>query len=244
MTETESLVAALKTRLRAQKLTYRDVAVALGLSEPSVKRMFASGHFTLDRLSRVASLVGFSIAELAQHAEANEVRLSTLTEAQERELVSDIRLLLVAVCAVNHWKVSDMLAAYRLTEAECLRCLLRLDRLRLIDLLPGNRIRICVSRDFDWLPHGPIRSFFRSQGLGDFLDRSFAGVGEEMNFLHGMLTDAARAEFVAELRILRKRFAALHDESVSVPVGQRRGVGLLLAMREWEPAAFARMRRT
>jgi hypothetical protein len=58
-----------------------------------------------------------------------------------------------------------------------------------------------------------------------------------------MLTAAAQAQLATELRRLRARFSALHDESVGVPMAQRHGVGLLLAMREWEPEVFAALRR-
>jgi transcriptional regulator with XRE-family HTH domain len=243
MSEVSQLMATLKARLRAQGLTYRDVAAALGLSEVSVKRLFKSGRFTLDRLAEVAKLLGYTLAELAQEAQAGAARLRTLTEAQERELVSDPRLFLVAVCALNHWTLAEMAATYRLTEAECVERLLRLDRLGLLELLPGNRIRIKVARDFDWLPGGPIRAYFRNDGQDDFLNSAFLGPGEELAFAQGMLTEAALAELRAELRQIRQRFAALHDEAQTAPLGRRRGSGLLLAMREWEPRAFAQLRR-
>ncbi len=243
MTEAARLVGTIKARLRAQGLTYRDVAAALGLSEISVKRLFKSGRFTVDRLARVAEILGFTLAELAQEAQAAGPRLRTLTEAQERELVSDIKLLLVAVCALNQWSLADMVTTYRLTEAQCLKRLLRLDRLGLIDLLPGNRIRVKVARDFDWLPNGPIKQYFRSLGQGDFLDSAFSGTGEDMAFIHGMLTDSAVAELQAELRRLRRKFAQLHDEGLAAPLEKKRGTGLLVAVRGWEPAGFAELRR-
>jgi hypothetical protein len=58
-----------------------------------------------------------------------------------------------------------------------------------------------------------------------------------------MLTESARAKLQQELRQLRSRFAQLHDESLAAPLAQRRGTGLLLALREWEPAGFASLRR-
>jgi transcriptional regulator with XRE-family HTH domain len=243
MTEVSQLMATLKTRLRAEGLTYRDVARALGLSEVSVKRLFKSGRFTLDRLAELATLLGFTLAELTQAAQADVPRLRTLSEVQECELVSDQRLLLVAVCALNHWTMAEMVAVYLLTEAECIERLLRMDRLGLIALLPGNRIRIKVARDFDWLPDGPIRHFFRAEGQGDFLNSAFRGPDEELVFTQGMLTEAAIAELRTELRHLRQKFAALHDEAQGAPLGQRRGTGLFLAMREWEPRAFVELRR-
>ena len=58
-----------------------------------------------------------------------------------------------------------------------------------------------------------------------------------------MLTESAQAKLRAELRQLRTRFAQLHEESLAAPLAQRKGTGLLLALREWEPAAFGALRR-
>lgn len=244
MTEIDQLVDTLKHRLKAQGMTYRQLAVALGLSEASVKRMFAGRRFTLDRVVEIANLLGFTLAELAQESALSESRLHTLSEGQERELVADEKLLLVAVCVLNQWTVEDIGKTYRLSAADCIRRLVKLDRLRLIHLLPGNRIRLNVARDFDWLPRGPIRSYFLKQGLGDFLASDFAGADEVMGFSHGMLTEAALARLLTEIRKLRQRYAELHEESLLAPLAKRRGCGLLLAMREWELAAFTELRRS
>ena len=243
MSEINRLITTLKRELKQQGKTYRDVGTALGLSEPSVKRLFATEQFTLDRLVEICGLLGLTLAELAQEAGQVQQRLRTLSASQERELVSDARLLLVAVCALNHWTMAQMLQAYRLSEAECVQQLLRLDRLALITLLPGNRIRLNVARDFDWLLAGPIRSYFREQGMLEFIGSAFGEQGDTLDFAHGMLTESARAKLQLELRQLRARFAQLHDESLAAPLPQRRGTGLLLALREWEPAVFAELRR-
>lgn len=244
MTEIDQLVLTLKRRLKTQGMTYRNLAADLGVSEPSVKRMFATGRFSVDRLVEISHLLGFTLAELAQEAAVSECRLHTLNESQERELVSDEKLLLVVVCVLNQWAVKDIESVYKLTEAECIQRLVKLDRLRLIHLLPGNRVRLNVARDFDWLPNGPIRMYFQEQGLGDFLKVDFSGSDEVMVFSHGMLTESTMAKIQAEIRKLRQRFAELHEESLAAPLSKRRGTGMLLAMREWELGAFTDLRRT
>ena len=243
MSEAIQLVATIKKLLRSQGLTYRDLAKALKISEPSIKRMFSSGRLTIDRLVQISNFLGFTLAELSREAQAAQPVLHTLTEKQEREVVSDPKLLMVAVCALNHWTMDEIVGLYRLSDAECIKYLLQLDTLRIIDLLPGNRIRLNVSRDFDWLPSGPIRQYFQSRGISDFLQSNFAQDEETMAFVHGMFTDQALAQILDELRRLRKKFAELHEESLSAPLSKRRGIGLLLAMRGWEPADFTKLRR-
>lgn len=243
MDEASQLIDCAKRLLRRQGLTYRDVAQALGLSEASIKRMFSVRRLTLDRLLQVANLLGLTLAELAQEAATQDAQLRTLEAAQERELVSDPRLLLVVVCTLNHWTLRDIVAAYALSEAEVIRHLARLDRLRLIDLLPGNRVRLNVTRDFNWIPQGPIQRFFVEEGLHDFLDSAFENPDDRFGFSHGMLTESAVAQLHEEIRRFRHRLAELHEESLSVPLSRRHGVALVLAFREWELEAFRSLRR-
>ena len=116
MSEVSQLLTTIKRQLKLQGKTYRDVAASLQLSEASVKRLLTSDTLGVDRLVEISNMLGFTLAELAQEAAVPETRLRTLSTAQEKELVSDTRLLLVAVCALNHWTLQDMnTARFRLT---------------------------------------------------------------------------------------------------------------------------------
>lgn len=244
MTELNNILTTTKQLLKRQGMTYRDLARKLRLSEPTVKRMFATGNISLGRLAQVSDVLGLSLAELTHLAAENRPHIHALSDENEALLVSDLKLLLVAVCALNHWTMSDIVATYRVSEAECIQRLLQLDRLGLIHLLPGNRIRLIIARDFSWRSKGPIRSFFRDQGLGDFLDSSFAKPGESLAFVHGMFSPTAFAKLEPEIQRLRDRFSALHEESLSMPRAERQSASLLLAARrDWEPRAFADLRR-
>jgi transcriptional regulator with XRE-family HTH domain len=241
--EIAHLIATVKRQLKAQGKTYQDVARHLKLSEASVKRLFASERFTVERLAEVSEFLGFTLAELLQSAASSVPELDTLTSVQEAQLVSDEKLLLVTVLALNHWTLSDMIGWYQLTEREAVQRLRILDRMGVIELLPGERIRRRARRDFDWLPNGPIKQYFATMGIGDFLRGPFDEYEETQDFSHGMLTPAAQAELKAELRRLRRKLASLHEECVPAPLTEKRGMGLLLAMRRWEPVAFAKLRR-
>jgi transcriptional regulator with XRE-family HTH domain len=243
MNEVSQTIATVKRQLKAQGLTYRDVASALGLSEASVKRVFARESFTVERLAQIAHLLGFTLAELLAESAAEVPKLRVLTSEQEARLVGDERMLLVAVCALNRWTAAEISAEYRLGRAEVLKYLLVLDRMGLIELLPGDRIRPLVARDFDWLPDGPIRRYFMDHALGDFLASAFSEANETLEFAQGLVTEAALAQLRQELRRLRARMATLHEESTAAPLEQRRGIGLMLALRRWEPESFKRVRR-
>jgi transcriptional regulator with XRE-family HTH domain len=243
MSQTDLLVATLKRLLKARGTTYAQVAAHLGLSEASVKRQFSQRSFHVRTLESVCDLIQVELAELVQAAEDSQADVRQLSEEQEAELVADPRRLLVAVCMLNHMTIDQIIANYRLSKADCVAQLLRLDRLQVIRLLPENRVKWKLARDFGWIPDGPIERFFRDQVQTDFLDGKFHRSGELLRFQHAMLTPAANARFQQRLLRLVQEFAELHKDCIGAPPGERYGTSLLLAMRPWELAAFERLRR-
>ena len=243
MTETERLISTLKSLLKKQGYTYRAVGQELGLSEQTVKRMFSKEVFTLDRLVQLAALLGMSLAEVTEHASHATPSIRSLTVAQENDLVAEPALLLVAACVLNNWSPVEITKLYKFSKAECLKHLLKLDRLGLITLLPGDRVRLNVARDFEWLPNGPIQHFFRKQEKDDFLASNFTEPSENLYFIFGLLTPAAKQRLHVQLKKLRDEFAELHRESIAAPFDQRSSACLMVAQRKWEPRSFANMRR-
>jgi transcriptional regulator with XRE-family HTH domain len=153
-----TLVDALKRLLKGRGITYATLAQGLGISEASVKRMFSRRDFTLQRLEDVCRIAGVEFAELARAAGAENTGIAHLTVEQEEEIVSDPMLLLVALCAVGNWTVEQITKTYNLTLAECIGCLTRLDRRRIIELQPGNRIRPLISRTSSRRSHPALLS--------------------------------------------------------------------------------------
>jgi transcriptional regulator with XRE-family HTH domain len=238
MAQTKALVDAMKDVLKARGWTYAKVAKGLGISEASVKRVFASRSFTLKRMDEICGLIGVEITDLANIVRAQAETPVQLSLEQEKELVSDIKLLLVAAHALNHWSLEEIVANYKLSRAECVRLLLRLDKLGIIEFLPNDRIRVRVSRDFSWLPDGPIQQYFRAQVQTDFFRSRFDGGGELLTFASGMLSRASNATLQSRLRQLASELSELHHGDLKLPLAERFGTSLLLAVRPWLPEAF------
>ena len=182
------LVETAKRALKARGLTYRDVAGALALSEASVKRMFSRRDFTLERLERVCALADLSIADLVRLAESERPEVSELSLEQERELVADDKLLMLAVQVVNGWRFEELMDVFAFTEPELIGYLVKLDRLGIIELLPRNRIRLRISRRFRWQKNGPIERSLARQVRENFLESRFDLSDESMGFVFGILS--------------------------------------------------------
>jgi transcriptional regulator with XRE-family HTH domain len=243
MLRAHALVATLKKALKAQGLTYRDVGKALGLSEANVKRMFARESFTLARLDQVCQLMAMEIADLTRMMDAERRQLTELTEEQEQELVADTRLLVVAFLVVNGLTFDDIPGHFQLTEPEIIRCLAKLDRLKLVELLPGNRVKLLVSPRFTWRRHGPIQKYFTARLQEDFLNSAFGGPGETFVFLSGMLSSTSTSIMLQKIEQLASQFNELNQEDRHLPLHQRTGYSVILAMRPWRAEIFKDLRK-
>lgn len=244
MAQTAALIDTLKQALKFHRLTYAEVARRLEMSEANVKRMFASKRFSLDRLEEICQLMQMELSDLFQLYEESRQKISQLTKEQEEELVKDTRLLLVAVSVRNHLTFDEIIANYQLKETECIKALAKLDRLKIIDLLPGNRIKLRIDEDFRWLPNGPIERFFEKQVQSHFLKSGFQGEQKLRLFQFGLLSEASAEVLNNKLQALAKEFGELHRQDAKLPLGKRSNFGLLLAMRPWELEAFRPLRNS
>ena len=243
MAQTKALVAALKQVLRSRSITYAQLARRLGLSEASVKRVFANQRFTLDRLDKICGVLGIEVTDLAKMVDHEAERVTQLTLEQEREIVADPKLMLVAVHALNHWTLEEIVERYTISKTECIRVLVHLDRLRIIDLLPNNRIRVIVGRNFSWRPNGPLQQYFREQLEANFFGSRFDGAGEHLAFVSGMLSRNSNAVIQQRMRRLEAEFTELHNQDARLPLDDRFGTSVLVAMRPWIPETFRKMLR-
>ena len=244
MVQSKRMVEALKQQLKAHGISYQEVARHLELSVSSVKRMFSTSAFTLARFEMVCDLAGVDLLELARLADGQRLQVSSLTVEQERDLVGDPALLPVAVSALNRWSFEKILGHYRISAPELTRLLVRLDRMGLIELLPGNRIRLRVARNFAWLPDGPIHRFFIERVQSEFLSGEFAPDRDLHRFAWGMLSAESAAALRARMAELMEAFDDLTRGDEVRPDDAARGTCLLVALRQWEPAGFRALRRT
>jgi transcriptional regulator with XRE-family HTH domain len=238
-----TLVDLLKRHLKARGITYAQVATRLALSEASVKRMFSRQDFTLQRMEDICHIAGIDLADLARELTEEPAGVTHLTVEQEQEIVSDTKLMLVALCAVGNWTLEQIVDTYDIPRVECIGYLARLDRQRIIELLPDNRIRPLIHRTFAWRPDGPIKRYFRSRMEAEYLSSTFRRADEAFLFVNGMLSAKSTAELIGRLRKVAAEFAEMHRDDLRLLMPQRHGTSVLLAIRPWEPRAFRVLRR-
>ena len=178
MSTSADLVTVLKKELKFAQMTYADLALALGMSESSVKRMLSKGDMPLSRIDEICRALKLDFAELAKRVADMQPLVTGLSEAQEKAVVADKKLLLVAICVLSQWTMEQITTSYRLSQAECIKYLAQLDRIGIIELKPLNRYRLKLAKTFRWRPYGAVMHYFRDNALLDYFSGGFVGDDE------------------------------------------------------------------
>ena len=243
MSTSADLVTTLKRELKAAQMTYADLALALGMAESSVKRMLAKGDMPLSRIDAICRALKLDFADLARRVADMQPLLAELTQAQEKAVVADKKLLLCAICVLSQWTLEQVTGSYRLTEGECIKYFAQLDRIGIIELKPLNRYRLKLAKTFRWRPHGPVMDYFRDNALLDYFSGGFEGDGEGLLLVHGSISRSLAPSFLERMQRVAQDFAQQHQADQKLAAKDREGYTLLLAMRSWEFEAFTALRR-
>ena len=243
MNQNNKLIDELKIALKEKSITYKTIGVHLELSEGSIKRIFSNYDFTLKRLEEICSLVDLELFDLLERMKEKELSTEILPIKHEIELVSDIELLLTAHLLINKWTVHQILSNYQIDRLRMVQLLSKLDAMRIIDYLAGERVRLKISRNFTWIDKGPIQQFFNQNIESEFFNCNFTSPGEIKLFISGMLTKSSNAEMQRRIKKLAVSFDALHKENEQEILSDKFGTSLVLAMRPWDIDLFDQLRK-
>ncbi|MFK8084191.1 MAG: helix-turn-helix domain-containing protein [Granulosicoccus sp.] len=227
---------ALKRALKARGWTYADLAVGLGLSEPTIKRLFADGDCKLGRLLEICDLLDVTMADLADRAKRSSDARLELSEATEAELADnpwlfDLFLLLQSGEAAEHIAEYFHIPAHRLHQD-----MRKLHNLGLAVLRDDGRFSVLTDQPLHLQQHGPLHARIREINLrfvGAIYDTQAADGQLFRTISRRMLPDTAR--------VLQQEVADL-AERIDKLARQDRLISPAQALTSWKfTAAFGLM---
>jgi len=230
---TRAIVETLKKVLKARGMTYADLALALRVSTPTIKRLFSQRTFTLERLEEILKVLELDFHELARMSHGRRSGPVELSAEQENALSKDARLFSVFWLLCNEWRFDEIVSEFRLGAAQITSYFARLERLRLIDWRPGNRARLRVPKHYVWRTGGPLRKAYGLKVVTEFMRARFDAPHDAFHFEAQELS--AESAIVVKRRL--ERVAAEINELVEIdaatPAKKRVTLGVLLACRPW-----------
>jgi DNA-binding CsgD family transcriptional regulator len=231
--QSKMLKTVLKQQIRIRGMRYKDIADQLEVSVMTVKRYLNSERVPVEVLEDIGACLGLGLLELAELAKADSGgEALDLELQQETALASDYALALMRLLLYSGMTVSEIMDEYDIDEPTVVGLLTRLDRLKLIELLPGNRVRIRGTRYVEWKRGGPIRHTIQNDIRDHFVDMDFAGTDAFFGYETVRLTRSSIRQLEDHMRNLVRQIRILHSIDQGAKGEDKQWCTLLVAHRE------------
>lgn len=224
---------ALKRVLKARGWTYSDLATGLGLSEPTIKRLFADGDCKLGRLLEICDLLDVTLTDLADRAKRGTDDSFELSESVEAALAEnpwlfDLYVLLQSGEAPEHIAEYLHVPAHQMHQD-----LHKLHRLGLAILRDNGKFSVRTDQPLQLRRHGPLHSRIREINL-----QFVASIYDEPNADGRLFRTVSRRMLPDTARILQQEIADL-AERMDKLARQDRLVSSVDSLTSWKfTAAF------
>lgn len=196
-----SILAVLRAELRLHGVRVPALAGKLGVAEPTVWRWLRGEGLTLEALDRICAHLDLDLRDLL--AKADDGAAEQFTLPQERILAADRGLALLFFALLNGADRQQCERDFGLSSDRVDHYLARLERLGLIDIKTGSRIRPLTRRTVRWRKGGPLASAFERTVKHLFLAMDFGGA--DARYVSDMvrISAAGRARVQALFEALR-----------------------------------------
>lgn len=236
--ESKLLVSALKRCLKMKGVTYKKLAESMNLSESSVKRLFARNNLSLQRFEQVCEVVGLSIFDVGKMAREEDAKEDPhiLSREQEQALAENENLLIGFHLVLNGWHYDRIIESFKWSEPEVIKILTTLDKLKLIDLQPENKVKLLTANNIHWRKNGAVRKRHAKQAFEEFFNDRFDHENQFLDFEILELSPASRNILKRKLQIILREINDLAAMDYLLKPGERNGkksTGIMLAMRPW-----------
>lgn len=157
----QALKTCIRSLLAQRGWRYRDLADALEVSEPTVKRWMTADDLSLRRVARIAAVFELTAFELLRRAEHGEEQSFTVSSDVEAALVEDPDALLAWDALRLGRPPAAVQDHYGHDDDQWFSLLGRLERLGLVERHPGGRVRVLHQGIHDWRLGGPLATHHR-----------------------------------------------------------------------------------
>lgn len=234
--ELPKMLDILNDLLRAEGISHQTLSTRLNVSSRSIKRYLRGDNLSIALMEKLCALARITLADLAiLAARETGAERENLSVEQETALSQNPFTAFVLSLLCTGWTSQQVQEECLLSEVELIRHLTLLDRLGLIVLLPGNRVRTLIQKVIPWKPGGPMRKAFETIAKGGFIDMNYGAAGAiwELNTLQLPRIDEGR------LRELMDDFMAavmqLSTEECRTMSNHGRWYAVLIAIRQASP---------
>ncbi len=166
--EYKAVVQNLKDMMREQKITHRELAHGIGMSESGVKKVLGASDGSFQRLLEICRYLGVELSDLLAEGKVRDVQF---TEPQQSLFLKSMNLFRYYWMLVyERAPLAEAQKYLKLSYPEVIEFQKKLEQAGLIRILPGGRVRLPSIKAVRWVGGGPLVRKLYSEWTAKFIE--------------------------------------------------------------------------
>lgn len=235
MSQVQQFLDSLKLTLKAKNIIYKDLAKILNLSESSIKRLLSDRSISLERIEEICRACDISFAEVCENAKFEKnFQSQFVTLEQEKILAAQPRLLHYFILLNDGYTPSKIEKEYDLASLEGKKFLLLLDKIKLIELHPKDRVKLKGPVEgLRFRREGAVGKILFAQTKKDYLNYGF---DKETDLIRFTLLHTPKSLVPKLKKKFEKMIGEIQEDIKYFDIEKETCIdlGMLTAFRPWE----------
>ncbi|MCB0404857.1 MAG: helix-turn-helix transcriptional regulator [Bdellovibrionales bacterium] len=226
--DTKELMTVLKGRCKTLGITQEQLANKLGVSVPTLKRWFAGAGVGLEALFRLLQALDTSLSEVVGALPQVKAKTFSYTREQETFFAKKPAFLGYFDQLLQKKTPKQIERTFKISPRSTRHYLKQLEAIGLIEVYPGDRIKLLVSGEPSWRADGKLARSLRQRAIDEFVQVA-ANRNENLSlFLHAYCS-ADLSDLQHEVSALRLKAQSLHRRSL-ILAGETKPYGLMIGL--------------
>lgn len=235
--------SVLQSEMQAKQMGLDQLANELDLTQAQVQAMFDSQDCSFSCMERMCQVLGLKFEELLSAIPKPAVMIQHLTQQQEVEVLSNKKMCAVVLCLLSYWGVEDILERVRLERSELLVIMRKLEGMGFLQMLPDDGFRLMLSKNFGWIPGGPMMRMVRRESENYFA-YSFNKPTDLLCSFTAYVTPETHDKLRLQMLEIAKEYKKQTQLQAEIPVKEKIRVAACLATRDWVPSEVHKLLKT
>lgn len=239
MGQKSQLILGLKKILKTKDINYLELSKKIGMSHSNMRRMFSAEHMNLDHLDEICKALDVSFKDLCQAMEEEVRPVGQFSLEQEKALAKNQELFSLFYILATGLTLQEVIHRHHFEKRPLELLLLKLDKLGLIELHAGNRVKCLHGTDIKWNAGGPLEQKYKDQARREFWNADFEGSDERSSHLYSKLGPYSMAVVKRKFdRLLQEVEAMSNDDRKLYPKSQLLDMFFVVAYRPFVPSSI------
>ncbi len=228
------VMKALKNLLRAQKISYADLANRIDVPEDTLKKWFTSTDGAYSRISLICQAAGVSFSELLKDLERQNVVTYEMGGEQQAYFSKDYHAFKVYWLLVyERLSVESIQKLLQLNLGELKKILLKLDRFKLIELGPYDKVVTPEVVPIRWSPKGVfMRKIFTDWSHGVIEKSTSSEKSGDIILQYFQISSESEVELREDLIKLEEKYARRTSREMGMKEIEIKKMRFLCALAE------------